>query len=43
MPVRSWNVLMLSRMAKDGGVFSDMKVSFEPVYCFHLASSDEAA
>ena len=30
-------------MAKDGGVFSDMKTSFEPAYCFHFASSDDWA
>ena len=30
-------------MAKDGGVFSDMNTSLEPLYCFHFASSDEAA
>ena len=28
-------------MAKDGGVFSLMNTSLEPLYCFHLASSDE--
>ena len=43
MPVRSVKALILSRMAKDGGVFSDMNTSLEPAYCFHLASSDEAA
>ena len=34
---------MLSRMAKEGGVFSDMKTSFEPSYWRHLASSDDEA
>ena len=30
-------------MANDGGVFSLMNTSLEPLNCFHLASSDEAA
>ena len=30
-------------MAKEGGVFSLMNTSLEPLYCFHLASSDDAA
>src|SRR5918993_4478104 len=41
MPVRSLKGLRLAAMAEVGAVFSEMKLSVMPLYCFHIPPEEE--
>src|ERR1035437_4180261 len=43
MPVRAVNAPMFAAAAELGAVFSEMKFSFAPLYCFHMSAFARAA